>query len=221
MDNVSTSRMSSPKTIPNGGWTAADFHFLAACGLVLLFTAQRLTGYMTVYLYQHLAYERLIYAAHFFGGAGLVAACTMGSTPAKFQLRSVPFIRVVVNVGWLVGGLLVLVLWWMCTPAWRPESDIGQMAAMMFVIVTVLVIVRPIDNAISNSGRARLWKLAVPTILWQAYSLDWELRLNFLKDETALTRADVQWPHVAIDLFATTAGLAWTLYVARTSASRK
>jgi hypothetical protein len=199
-------------------WTALDHHFVAATTLVLLFTAQRLTGYMTLFLYQRLPYDTLVELAHYFGGAGLIAVCTMGTANEPMKLRSVPLIRVVVNGGWLVGNLLVLVLWWMCTPAWRPSTLAWQLAASAVTVAVIVAIFRPIESTVSKWPHARAWKNAAPILLWQAYSIDWELRLNFLKDEMTQQRPGVQWAHLGVDLLATASGLAWTLWVQRRGA---
>ena len=182
---------------------------------MLLFTAQRLSGYMTLYLYQRLPYDDLVLLAHFFGGAGLIAVCTLGTAPIPFRLRAVPVMRAVVDAGWLIGSVLVLLLWWACTPAWRPESDVGLVVAVSFALVAIGVSFRPIERAISARPHARGWKIAAVVLLWQAYSIDWELQLNFLKDDQTLVRPGVQWVHLAVDLAATATGLAWTLWAQR------
>jgi hypothetical protein len=196
-------------------WTALDYHFLAATGLVLLFTAQRLTGYMTLFLYQRLPYDTLVELAHYFGGAGLIAVCTIGTGGEPMRLRSAPFVRVIVNGGWLVGSMLVLILWWMCTPAWRPSTLMWQLVAPGSALAAIGSLFRPVADAVSKWSHARAWKIATPLLLWQAYSIDWELRLNFLKDEITQQRPGVQWTHLGVDLIATASGLAWTLWVQR------
>jgi hypothetical protein len=201
-------------------WTFADAHFLAAAVLVLLFTAQRLTGYMSLYLYQRLPYDDLVLLAHFLGGAGLVAAATMGTSDTPMKLRSVRLIRVVVNAGWLVASFLVLVLWYVCVPRWRPETSSTQIAAALAMLAVLAALARPVDRFVSALSCVRVVKIILPVMLWQAYSLDWELRLNFLKDEMTATRAAVQWNHVATDLLATALGLSWTLWVQRRGAAR-
>ena len=196
-------------------WTAADTHFVAAGGLVLLFTAQRLTGYMSLFLYKRLPYDDLVLLAHFFGGAGLVAVCTIGAKAVPMHLRSVPVLRALVAAGWLVGSVVVLLLWWVCNPAWWPESGAAQAAAMSAALVLVALTFRSVEKFVSSLPASRWWKIATVIGIWQAYSLDWELRLNFLKDNVTMHRRDVQWDHIALDLVATTAGLAWALWVQR------
>lgn len=196
-------------------WTAADRHFLAAGGLVVLFTAQRLTGYMSLFLYKRLPYDDLVLLAHFFGGAGLVAVCTIGASGAPMHLRSVPVLRALVSAGWLVGCVVVLLLWWICNPAWWPGAGAAQAAAMIAALGLVALLFRPVEKFVSSLPAARWWKIAAVVALWQAYSLDWELRLNFLKDAVTLSRRHVQWDHIALDLVATAAGLAWALWVQR------
>lgn len=210
--------MRPPHPATSERWTSADAHFLAAAALVLLFTAQRLTGYMSLYLYRRLAYEDLILLAHLFGGAGLVAAATMGTADTPMRLRAVRLIRVVVNAGWSIASFLVLALWWMCVPSWRPESTGTQIALALGILGAIAVAARPIERCVSALASSRAVKIGLPVILWQAYSVDWELRLNFLKDEVTGTRAAVQWNHVATDVVATALGLAWTLWVQRREA---
>ncbi|MBI3885306.1 MAG: hypothetical protein HY302_06200 [Opitutae bacterium] len=201
-------------------WTAADAHFLAAGGLVLLFTVQRLTGYMSLWLYQRLPYDDLVLCAHFFGGAGLVAVCTLGTKAMPMRLRAVPGLRALVTAGWLVGSVVVLLLWWICSPALWPDDGARQAGALLAVLALVAGLFRRVERFVSALPAARWWKIAAVVALWQGYSVDWELRLNFLKDDVTLHRRHIQWEHVALDGVATAAGLAWTLWVQRRDGAR-
>jgi hypothetical protein len=196
-------------------WYAADLHLLAAGTLVVLFTLQRLTGYMTLFVYQRLPYDDLVYFAHFFGGTGLVAACTMGTAQTPMKTRTLPLVRVIANAGWLVGSLLVLFLWWICNPAWRPHNALAQSEVIAAALLAIIAVFRPINRFVSRLPQSRTWKIVTPVFLWVTYSLDWELRLNFLKDEVTRHRPGVQWLQIAVDLLATATGLAWTLWVQR------
>ena len=196
-------------------WTAADAHFLVAGGFVLLFTLQRLTGYMGLWLYKHLPYDDLVLLAHFFGGAGLVAVCTLGTKEMPMRLRAVPVLRALVSAGWLVGSVVVLLLWWICSLAWWPDDGATQAVVMIAALALIALIFRPVERRVSALSNARWWKITTVVGLWQAYSVDWELRLNFLKDNVTLHRRHVQWEHVALDVAATAVGLAWTLWMQR------
>lgn len=187
---------------------------------MLLFTVQRLTGYMSLYLYKRLPYDDLVLLAHLFGGAGLIAVCTIGVNGAPMHLRSVPVLRALVSAGWLVGCVVVLLLWWICNPAWWPEAGAAQAAVMTAALALVALLFRPVEKFFSSLPAARWWKIAALVALWQAYSLDWELRLNFLKDAVTLSRRHVQWDHIALDVVATAAGLAWALWVQRSVAAK-
>lgn len=182
---------------------------------MLLFTVQRLTGYMSLWLYKRLPYDDLVLLAHFFGGAGLVAVCTLGTKAMPMRLRAVPVLRAMVNAGWLVGSVVVLLLWWICSPAWWPDAGATQAVAMITALTLIAFLFRPVERWVSALPAARWQKIAAVIGLWQAYSVDWELRLNFLKDNVTLHRRHVQWEHVALDVVATAAGLAWTLWVQR------
>lgn len=213
MDSPTPATLAGKRPPP---WTAADAHFLVAGGLVLLFTAQRLTGYMGLWLYKRLPFEDLVLLAHFLGGAGLIAVCTIGVNGAPMHLRSVPVLRALVSAGWLVGSVVVLLLWWVCNPAWWPESGAVQAGVMTAALALVALTFRPIEKFVSSLPAARGWKIATVVAIWQAYSLDWELRLNFLKDAVTLSRRHVQWDHIALDVVATATGLAWALWVQQT-----
>lgn len=193
----------------------ADTHLvLAACG-VLLFTAQRLTGYMGLWLYHHLAYEHLVLAAHVLGGAGLVVVFTLGAREVAMQSRVIPVWRVVANHGWSVGAFLVVLLWWMCWPGWRPATNGGRALAASVYLVAMLAALRPFEAWVAVRPRARAWRVWLPVVLWQAYSLHWELALNFLKDDVTGQRGAVQWEQIAADFAGTALGLAWAWWAAR------
>ncbi|MBI3875453.1 MAG: hypothetical protein HY300_05745, partial [Verrucomicrobia bacterium] len=124
-------------------------------------------------------------------------------------------LRAMVNAGWLVGSVVVLLLWWICSPALWPDDDAMQIVALTVAFGVIAALFRPVERWVSARSGARWWKIATVVTLWQAYSVDWELRLNFLKDNVTLHRHHVQWEHVALDAVATVAGLAWTLWVQR------
>ncbi len=196
-------------------WERADSHLLLAVLLVLGFTAQRLTGYMTLWLYQRLPYEYLVLAAHVVGGAALVAACTLGAQPVRLQARTIPLWRVLANHGWSLGGFLVLLLWWMCWPGLRPETNPGRALGAAVFLVALLAVLPRFEAWVAARPDARGWRWAWPVGLWQAYSLHWELGLNFLKDDLTVLRAGVQWEQVAADVAGTALGVWWVRRVAR------
>lgn len=199
----------------SASWTRADTHLLLAAGAVLLFTAQRLTGYMGLWLYQHLAYAYLVLVAHIVGGAGLVVTLTLGARAVPMQSRLIPLWRVVANQGWSVGSFLVLLLWWMCWPGLRPATDAGRLVAAAVFLAGMLAALRPFEAWVAGRAHARTWRLALPVALWQLYSLHWELGLNFLKDEVTVRRGAVQAEQIAADLLGTALGLAWARWAAR------
>ncbi|WP_415909821.1 hypothetical protein [Oleiharenicola sp. Vm1] len=196
-------------------WRAADTHLILAAGGVLLFTAQRLTGYMGLWLYQRLAYHHLVLAAHVVGGAGLVVVLTLGARPTPMRGRTLPGLHVVANHGWSVGSFLVVWLWWMCWPALRPAGLAGWIAAAAAGAGLMLATLRRIEAWVARRPRAEAWRVGVPVVLWQAYSLHWELALNFLKDDVTARRGAVQWEQIAADLAGTALGLAWARWAAR------
>jgi hypothetical protein len=201
-----------PAEFVSARWTRADAHLLVACGCVVVFTAQRLTGYMGLWLYKHLAYEHLVLAAHVLGGAGLVVACTLGVHAVPMRARGVPLLRVVANHGWSVGSFVVLWLWWMCWPGLRPAMELGRLIGTAMFVAVMLATVRSLERRITW----RAWRVALPVLLWQAYSLHWELVLNFLKDDVTLSRGAVQWEQIAADFAGTALGLAWVRWAVRT-----
>lgn len=209
------SRGLAPLQFTSPHWTRADTHLALAASAVLLFTAQRLTGYMGLWLYHHLAYASLVLAAHVVGGAGLVVALTLGARETPMQARIIPVWRVVANHGWSVGSLLVLLLWWMCWPALRPASDAGRLAAAAVFVAAMLAALRPFEAWVAGRARPKAWRIWLPVGLWQAYSLHWELALNFLKDDVTARRGAVQWDQIAADLLGTALGLAWARWAAR------
>jgi len=197
----------------SAAWTRADTHLLLAALAVVLFTAQRLTGYMGLWLYHHLAYEYLVLAAHVVGGAGLVVALTLGAREAAMRSRAIPVWRVVANHGWSVGSFLVVLLWWMCWPGLRPAANEGRAIAAGVFLAAMLVTLRPFEAWVAT--RAQAWRVWLPVVLWQAYSLHWELALNFLKDDVTAQRGAVQWEQIAADLAGTALGVAWARWAAR------
>lgn len=196
-------------------WTRADTHLLLAAACVLLFTAQRLTGYMGLWLYHHLAYEYLVLAAHVAGGAGLAVALTLGARAVPMQSREIPVWRVVANHGWSVGSFLAVLLWWMCWPGLRPGTDAGRAMAAAVFVAAMLAALRPFEAWVAARAHASAWRVWLPVALWQAYSLHWELALNFLKDDVTGRRGAVQWEQIAADLAGTALGLAWARWAAR------
>lgn len=204
-----------PSQFVSPRWERADSHLLVAVALVLLFTAQRLTGYMTLWLYKRLPYDYLVLAAHVLGGAGLVVACTLGAQPVRMQLRTIPLGRVLANHGWSLGGFLVLLLWWMCWPGLRPETNAGRIVGATVFFAAMLASLRWFEAWVAARPDARLWRWLWPVGLWQAYSLHWELALNFLKDDLTVLRAGVQWDQVAADAAGTVLGLLWVRWAAR------
>ena len=202
-------------------WERADTHLVAAIALVLLFTAQRLTGYMTLWLYKRLPYEYLVLAAHVVGGAALVVAGTLGAQPVRMQARTIPLLRVLANHGWSLGGFLVLLLWWMCWPAWRPETNAGRVVGAAVFLAVVLAGLRRFEAWVAARERARAWRGLWLVGLWQAYSLHWELWLNFQKDDLTALRAHVQWEQVAADVAGTLLGLAWVAWASRARPERE
>lgn len=196
-------------------WTRADSHLALACGLVLLFTAQRLTGYMGLWLYQHLAYHYLVLIAHVVGGAGLVVSLTLGARNVAMQSRIIPVWRVVANHGWSVGSFLVVLLWWMCWPAWRPGTDAGRIVAAAVFVAAMLAALGTFEHWVAMQRHATAWRVWLPVALWQAYSLHWEVALNFLKDDVTAQRGAVQWEQIATDFAGTALGLAWARWAAR------
>lgn len=204
-----------PVQFTSASWTRADTHLVMAASCVLMFTAQRLTGYMGLWLYHHLAYEFLVLAAHVVGGAGLVVALTLGARGAVMQTRAIPVWRVVANHGWSVGGFLVVLLWWMCWPAWRPATDEGRVIAAGVYFAAMLAALRPFEAWVAMRPRARAWRVWLPVALWQAYSLHWELALNFAKDEVTARRGAVQWEQIAADFAGTALGILWARRAAR------
>lgn len=199
----------------SASWTRADTHLLLAAFVVLLFTAQRLTGYMGLWLYHHLAYGSLVLAAHVIGGAGLVVALTLGAREAAMQSRVMPVWRVVANHGWSVGSFLVVLLWWMCWPGLRPGTNEARAVGAAFFVAAMLAGLRPFEAWVATRARAKAWRVWLPVVLWQAYSLHWELALNFLKDDVTARRGAVQWEQVAADFAGTALGIAWARWAAR------
>lgn len=204
-----------PGQFTSASWTRADAHLAVAAFCVVLFTAQRLTGYMGLWLYQRLAYEHLVLAAHVVGGAGLVAALTLGAHEVAMRSRVIPVWRVVANHGWSVGACLVVLLWWMCWPGLRPETNEGRALGAAVFLAAMLAGLRPFEAWVAGRARAKAWRVWPPVVLWQAYSLHWELALNFLKDDVTAQRGAVQWEQIAADFAATLLGLAWTRWAAR------
>jgi hypothetical protein len=204
-----------PVQFTSASWTRPDTHLLLAAFCVVLFTAQRLTGYMGLWLYHHLAYESLVLAAHVVGGAGLVVALTLGARAVSMQSRAIPVWRVVANHGWSVGSFLVVLLWWMCWPPWRPATDEGRALAAAGFLAAMLAALRPFKAWVAARAHARAWRVWLPVALWQAYSLHWELALNFLKDDVTARRGAVQWEQIAADFIGTALGIAWARWVAR------
>lgn len=204
-----------PGQFTSAAWTRADTQLAIASFCVVLFTAQRLTGYMGLWLYQRLAYEHLVLAAHVLGGAGLVVALTLGAREVAMQSRAIPVWRVVANHGWSVGAFLVVLLWWMCWPGLRPETNEGRAVAAVVFVAAMLAGLRPFEAWVARQAHARAWRIWLPVTLWQAYSLHWELALNFLKDDVTVRRGAVQWEQIAADALATALGLAWARWAAR------
>lgn len=202
--------------LTSASWTRADTHLAVAAFCVVLFTAQRLTGYMGLWLYRHLPYESLVLAAHVVGGAGLVVTLTLGAREAPMQARAIPVWRVVANHGWSVGSFLVVLLWWMCWPGLRPATDEGRAIAAAVFLAAMLVALRPFEAWMAT--RAQAWRVWLPVALWQAYSLHWELALNFLKDDVTARRGAVQWEQIAMDFAGTALGVAWARWAARNQA---
>ena len=122
---------------------------------MLLFTVQRLTGYMSLWLYKRLPYDDLVLLAHFFGGAGLVAVCTLGTKAMPMRLRAVPVLRAMVSAGWLVGSVVVLLLWWICSPALWPDDGATQAVAMIAALALNAFLFRPVENWVSTQPTAR------------------------------------------------------------------
>jgi hypothetical protein len=199
----------------SASWTRADTQLLLGAFCILLFTAQRLTGYMGLWLYQHLAYESLVLAAHVLGGAGLVVALTLGAREVAMQSRVIPVWRVVANHGWSVGSFLVVLLWWMCWPGWRPATNEGRTIAAGVFVAAMLAALRPCEAWVATRVRASAWRVWLPVVLWQAYSLHWELALNFLKDDVTARRGAVQAEQIVADVAGTALGIVWARWAAR------
>jgi len=204
-----------PLSFGSAEWTRADTHLLLGAACVLLFTAQRLTGYMGLWLYKHLAYEVLVLGAHVVGGAGLVVCLTLGARETPMRARSVPVLRVVANHGWSVGSWLVVLLWWMCWPGVRPGTDVARVIAAAIFVTVMLLTLRHGEAWIGGRQHATAWRVWLPVVLWQAYSLHWELALNFLKDDVTAQRGAVQVDQIAADVIGTLLGLAWARWAAR------
>ncbi len=204
-----------PVQFTSASWTRADTHLAIAVLGVGLCTAQRLTGYMGLWLYQRLAYEHLVLAAHVIGGAGLVVTLTLGARAVAMRSRAIPLGRVVANHGWSVGAFLVVLLWWMCWPGFRPATNEGRALAAGVFVAAMLAALRPFEAWVARQAHASAWRVWLPVALWQAYSLHWELALNFLKDDVTVRRGAVQWEQVAADFAATALGLAWARWAAR------
>lgn len=196
-------------------WTRADTHLVLACVVVLLFTAQRLSGYMGLWLYHHLPYQALVLIAHVAGGAGLVVALTLGAREVPMRARSVPAWRVMANHSWSTGSFLVLLLWWMCWPALRPETNTGRTVAASLAVIVLLATLRKFENWVAARRRPLAWRIWLPVALWQAYSLHWEVALNFLKDDVTVQRGGLQWDQIVADFVGTALGLAWARWAAR------
>lgn len=208
-------RVLFPLQFVSATWTRADAHLLLAGGVVLLFTAQRLTGYMGLWLYHHLAYHVLVLIAHGAGGAALVAALTLGARETPMRTRTLPVLRVVANHGWSVGSFLALLLWWMCWPALRPETNAGRAVAAALAVAVMLAGLRTFERWVAARRHPTAWRVWLPVALWLAYSLHWEVVLNFLKDDVTAQRGAVQWEQVAADFVGAALGLAWSREAAR------
>jgi len=204
-----------PLQFVSATWTRADVHLLLAGGVVLLFTAQRLTGYMGLWLYHHLAYQVLVLIAHGLGGAALVAALTLGARETPMRARTLPVLRVVANHGWSVGSFLALLLWWMCWPTLRPETNAGRIAVAALALAVLLAGLRTFERWVAARPCPTAWRIWLPVTLWLAYSLHWEVALNFLKDDVTVRRGAVQWEQVAADFAGAALGLAWSRWAAR------
>lgn len=132
------------------------------------------------------------------------------------RLRDVPVIRVLAKEAWLVGSFLVVLLWWMCWPAWRPESAGGKLAGAAGFGVATILWLRPARSWFERRELGWGWRLGLFVVLWQAYSLDWELRLNFQKDDVTVFRGSPQWEQIAIDWVGSSVGVVWGWAINRT-----
>jgi hypothetical protein len=156
-----------------------------------------------------------VLAAHVLGGAGLVVALTLGAREVAMQSRVIPVWRVVANHGWSVGSFLVVLLWWMCWPGWRPATNEGRTIAAGVFVAAMLAALRPFEAWVATRVRASAWRVWLPVVLWQAYSLHWELALNFLKDDVTARRGAVQAEQIVADVAGTALGIVWARWAAR------